>query len=198
MWIRTVDPDDADGPLRDIYERVVSERGKLSDIMRVQSLAPRAMGAHLDLYLALLFGRSAMRSGSRRRSRMSAKPMSSHCARPVFPMKRSCTSTLLPRTSTTSTALRPASGSGPCPRRSAVTAMAPDTRDILQLDGQCPRGGTGEDPHFAVRPSGFKRSARSMSRIADATYNAPSAVTGNSMVFASQRVSRIISRTSSE
>jgi len=60
MWIRTVDLDEADGPLREICERVISERGKLSDIMRVQSLAPGAMGAHLDLYLALLFGRSPL------------------------------------------------------------------------------------------------------------------------------------------
>jgi len=55
-WIRTIDPEEAGEALRAVYERVISSRGKLSDIMRVQSLAPRAMAAHLDLYLALLFG----------------------------------------------------------------------------------------------------------------------------------------------
>ncbi len=60
MWIRTIEPTDADNDLRAVYERVLSSRGKLSDIMRVQSLAPKAMAAHLDLYLALMFGRSTV------------------------------------------------------------------------------------------------------------------------------------------
>ncbi|MGH7502444.1 MAG: peroxidase-related enzyme [Longimicrobiales bacterium] len=64
-WIRTVDPDAADEELRGVYDGVVSSRGKLSDIMRVQSLAPRAMAAHLDLYLALLFGRSPLTRAER-------------------------------------------------------------------------------------------------------------------------------------
>ncbi len=59
-WIRTIEPESAGEELREIYDRVVSSRGKLSDIMRVQSLAPRAMAAHLDLYLALLYGRSPL------------------------------------------------------------------------------------------------------------------------------------------
>ena len=59
-WIRTLDLDDADEALRAVYERVVSSRGKLSDIMRVQSLAPAVMAAHLDLYMAIMFGRSPL------------------------------------------------------------------------------------------------------------------------------------------
>jgi uncharacterized peroxidase-related enzyme len=51
--------------LHGIYERVVSSRGKLSDIMRVQSLAPRAMAAHLDLYLVLMFGHSPLTRAER-------------------------------------------------------------------------------------------------------------------------------------
>ncbi len=60
MWIRTIEPEDATADLRTVYDRVMSSRGKLSDIMRVQSLAPRAMAAHLDLYMALMFGRSTL------------------------------------------------------------------------------------------------------------------------------------------
>jgi uncharacterized peroxidase-related enzyme len=59
-WIRTLDLDDADETLRSVYDRVVSTRGRLSDIMRVQSLAPVVMAAHLDLYMAIMFGRSPL------------------------------------------------------------------------------------------------------------------------------------------
>ncbi len=64
-WIRTIEPEAADDELRAIYDRVISSRGKLSDIMCVQSLAPRAMAAHLDLYLALLYSRSPLTRAER-------------------------------------------------------------------------------------------------------------------------------------
>ncbi len=64
-WIQTIEPEAADDELRAIYDRVISSRGKLSDIMRVQSLAPTALAAHLDLYLALLFGRSPLTRADR-------------------------------------------------------------------------------------------------------------------------------------
>jgi uncharacterized peroxidase-related enzyme len=57
-WIQTVEPEQASGELREGYDRLGAERGKLSNIMKVQSLHPAAMGAHLDLYLAVMFGRS--------------------------------------------------------------------------------------------------------------------------------------------
>jgi uncharacterized peroxidase-related enzyme len=59
-WIREVAEADAEGELREVYDRIVSSRGKLSNIMRVQSLSPRAMQAHLDLYITLLFERSGV------------------------------------------------------------------------------------------------------------------------------------------
>ncbi len=55
-WIRTIEEDDAEGRLAEVYARIAARRGKVSNIMRVQSLAPEAMEAHLDLYLTLLFG----------------------------------------------------------------------------------------------------------------------------------------------
>lgn len=59
-WIREVDEEAAEGPLADVYERVRGSRAKLSNIMRVQSLAPEAMAAHLDLYTSLLFRRGGL------------------------------------------------------------------------------------------------------------------------------------------
>jgi uncharacterized peroxidase-related enzyme len=59
-WIRTIDPEDADGPLAGVYERISGARGKVSNIMTAQSLDPAAMEAHLDLYVSLLFSRSGL------------------------------------------------------------------------------------------------------------------------------------------
>lgn len=59
-WIRTVNDGDATGRLKEIYDSVKKRRGKLSNIMRVQSLHPEAMEAHLNLYMAVMFGRSGL------------------------------------------------------------------------------------------------------------------------------------------
>lgn len=59
-WIRTVAEEAAEGDLRRVYDRIGAERGKLSDIMKVQSLLPRAMEAHLELYMSLLFSRPGL------------------------------------------------------------------------------------------------------------------------------------------
>jgi uncharacterized peroxidase-related enzyme len=59
-WIRTIEEAEAGEELAGVYERIRKERGKLSNIMRVQSLHPRAMAAHMDLYMAIMFGRSGL------------------------------------------------------------------------------------------------------------------------------------------
>ena len=59
-WIEEVSEEDATGALAEAFERVRARRGKLANIMRVQSLAPRAMEAHLDLYLDLLFAKGSL------------------------------------------------------------------------------------------------------------------------------------------
>ncbi len=64
-WIRVVEEEEAGGELQEVYESVRSARGKLSNIMRVQSLNPRAMKAHLELYMALLFDRSGLSRAER-------------------------------------------------------------------------------------------------------------------------------------
>ncbi len=46
--------------LRDAFNRVSSARGKVANIMRVHSLHPETMTAHLDFYRSLMFGRSPL------------------------------------------------------------------------------------------------------------------------------------------
>jgi uncharacterized peroxidase-related enzyme len=64
-WIRTIHEDEAEGPLAHVYEEISRRRGKLSNIMRVQSLAPDAMRAHLDLYTTLMFSKGGLSRAER-------------------------------------------------------------------------------------------------------------------------------------
>lgn len=59
-WIDIIDEDDAEDQLEQLYSRIAGERGKVSNIMRSQSLNPEAMEAHLDLYLAVMFDDSGL------------------------------------------------------------------------------------------------------------------------------------------
>ncbi|MFO8133128.1 MAG: peroxidase-related enzyme [Thermoplasmatota archaeon] len=59
-WIETIDDEDATGELKESYDRARDRRGKLSNIMRVQSLNPEALQAHLDLYMSVMFGPSGL------------------------------------------------------------------------------------------------------------------------------------------
>ncbi|MCH8960310.1 MAG: peroxidase-related enzyme [Bacteroidetes bacterium] len=57
-WIQIIDEDEATGELKAIYDDLTQRRGKMSNIMRVHSLHPAAMQAHMDLYLKIMFSRS--------------------------------------------------------------------------------------------------------------------------------------------
>ncbi|MGC9308191.1 MAG: peroxidase-related enzyme [Thermoplasmatota archaeon] len=59
-WIHTISNEDATGALKKSYDMAMDQRGKLSNIMQVQSLYPRAMQAHLDLYMAVMFADSGL------------------------------------------------------------------------------------------------------------------------------------------
>ena len=41
-------------------EQLVQQRGRISDILKVQSLNPEAMADHLELYMTLMFGKSGL------------------------------------------------------------------------------------------------------------------------------------------
>lgn len=64
-WIDEVEVADADGKLAEIYAELIGKRGKVSNILKVHSLNPDAMGNHLDLYMTLMFGRSGLSRAER-------------------------------------------------------------------------------------------------------------------------------------
>ena len=59
-WIDEVELDEAEGKLAEMYAELVKKRGKVSNILKVHSLNPDALGDHLDLYMTLMFGKSGL------------------------------------------------------------------------------------------------------------------------------------------
>ncbi len=68
-WIDEIEKEDAQGELKDIYDELMESRGNVSNILKVHSLNPGAMKAHLDLYMSVMFKDSSL---SRKESEMIA------------------------------------------------------------------------------------------------------------------------------
>lgn len=64
-WIDTVAPSDAQGPLADVYARIVGRAGSVAHILRCQSLHPEGLRDHHALYRTLMFGRGALSRAER-------------------------------------------------------------------------------------------------------------------------------------
>ena len=60
-FIETIDPKDADGHLKDIYENLKKTRGKIAEVHKIQSLNPEALTAHMELYMTVMFGKSPLK-----------------------------------------------------------------------------------------------------------------------------------------
>jgi len=60
-WIQTVDNKDAKVKLKKIYKQLKKQRGKISNIMKVQSLNAAAMQKHLELYYTIMFSDSSLK-----------------------------------------------------------------------------------------------------------------------------------------
>jgi len=64
-WIDEVEVGDADGKLEAMYAELLEKRGKISNILKVHSLNPAAMGDHLNLYMTIMFGKSGLSRAER-------------------------------------------------------------------------------------------------------------------------------------
>lgn len=58
--IKVIGEDEAKGKLFEVYDEIQRNRGRISNILRVQSLNPKALRAHLDLYMATVFGKGGL------------------------------------------------------------------------------------------------------------------------------------------
>lgn len=59
-WIRVIEPEEATGRLREVYEETARNRGRLAQIHKIHSLNPESLSAHMGLYLTLMFGSSPL------------------------------------------------------------------------------------------------------------------------------------------
>jgi alkylhydroperoxidase family enzyme len=60
-WIETVPEHSAEGLLRELYEKEWDSTHQLVDnILKVHSLHPETLRAHVDLYRTVMYGRSAI------------------------------------------------------------------------------------------------------------------------------------------
>jgi uncharacterized peroxidase-related enzyme len=64
-WITEIGADEAGEKLAAIYAELGEKRGKVSNILKVHSLNPAAMGNHLELYMTLMFGKSGLSRAER-------------------------------------------------------------------------------------------------------------------------------------
>lgn len=60
-YINTIQPEEATGELKEIYDNISKTRGKIAEIHKIQSLNPDALTAHMDLYMAVMFGKSPLK-----------------------------------------------------------------------------------------------------------------------------------------
>jgi len=65
-WIRTIDPSQAHGLLKTIYDTAVRRAGKVFGILRIQSLRPKVLHASTQLYVELMHSPEGALSRARR------------------------------------------------------------------------------------------------------------------------------------
>jgi uncharacterized peroxidase-related enzyme len=58
--IRIIEPDEAQGELRDIYEEIGKSRGKIAEVHKIQSLNPVSIRDHMALYMTTMFAKSPL------------------------------------------------------------------------------------------------------------------------------------------
>ena len=55
-WIKMIDPSQAEGLLKRLYDAAVARAGKIFNIIRIQSLRPKVLRSSTQLYAELMHG----------------------------------------------------------------------------------------------------------------------------------------------
>jgi uncharacterized peroxidase-related enzyme len=58
--IKVIQPEEAEGALKKIYDGLSDSRGKIAEVHKIQSLNPHSITAHMDLYKVIMFKKSAL------------------------------------------------------------------------------------------------------------------------------------------
>ncbi|MEP1035601.1 peroxidase-related enzyme [Ekhidna sp.] len=60
-YIDTIQPENAEGSLKEIYDDLIKSRGKIAEVHKIQSLNPKSIVNHMDLYMTIMFGKSPLK-----------------------------------------------------------------------------------------------------------------------------------------
>jgi uncharacterized peroxidase-related enzyme len=63
--IDVIDYERSEGRLREIYDDLITRRGKLAEVHMIQSLRPESIVKHIDLYLEIMFSKSELSRAER-------------------------------------------------------------------------------------------------------------------------------------
>jgi len=60
-YIKVIQHNEAEGALKEIYDNLVETRGQLAEVHKIQSLNPKSIVNHMDLYMTIMFGKSPLK-----------------------------------------------------------------------------------------------------------------------------------------
>lgn len=63
--IKKIEYEDSTGRLKQIYEEIISKRGQLAEVHKIQSLKPESIIKHMDLYLEIMYSKSELSRAER-------------------------------------------------------------------------------------------------------------------------------------
>ena len=64
-WIKTIDETKAEGELKNQYDDLVEPWGGVDNILKIHSLNPKSLAAHVQLYKTVMYGKSPLRRPDR-------------------------------------------------------------------------------------------------------------------------------------
>ena len=64
-WIDIIDEENAEGSLKDQYKELIEPWGGVDNILKIHSLNPESLSAHVKLYRTLMYGKSPLRRTDR-------------------------------------------------------------------------------------------------------------------------------------
>lgn len=64
-WIDTINERDANGSLKDQYAKLKDSRSGVDNILKIHSLNPESLAAHVQLYKTIMYGKSPIRRVNR-------------------------------------------------------------------------------------------------------------------------------------
>ncbi len=60
-WIKMIQEDEAEGELKEMYDQNVEPWGGVDNILKIHSLSPESLKAHISLYKTVMYGKSPIR-----------------------------------------------------------------------------------------------------------------------------------------